>query len=37
MAKRYIVRLSDEEQKQLTELLGKKILAARSGCGRRCC
>ena len=28
MAKRFIVRLSDEERKQLTELLGKKILAA---------
>ena len=29
MAKHYIVRLSDEERKQLTELLGKKILAAK--------
>ena len=29
MAKRYIVRLSDEERKQLTELLGKRILAAK--------
>ena len=28
MAKRYIVRLSDEERKQLTGLLGKKVLAA---------
>jgi len=28
MAKRYIVRLSDEERKQLTDLLGKKVLAA---------
>jgi Homeodomain-like domain len=28
MAKRYIVRLSDEERKQLTELLGRKVLAA---------
>ena len=28
MAKRYIVRLSDEEKKQLTALLGRKILAA---------
>ena len=28
MAKRYIVRLSDEERKQLTVLLGKKVLAA---------
>jgi transposase len=29
MAKRYIVRLSAEERKQLTELLGRKILAAK--------
>ena len=29
MAKRYIVRLSDEERNQLTELLGRKILAAK--------
>ncbi len=29
MAKRYIVRLSDEERKQLTDLLGKKVLAAK--------
>ena len=28
MAKRYIVRLSEEERKQLTELLGRKVLAA---------
>ena len=28
MAKRYIVRLSDEERTQLTALLGKKVLAA---------
>lgn len=28
MAKRYIVRLSDEERKQLTALLGRKVLAA---------
>jgi transposase len=28
MVKRYIVRLSDEEKKQLTALLGKKVLAA---------
>ena len=28
MAKHYIVRLSDEERKQLTGLLGKKVLAA---------
>jgi transposase len=28
MAKRYIVRLSDEEKKQLTDLLGKRVLAA---------
>jgi hypothetical protein len=28
MAKRYIVRLSAEERKQLTDLLGKKVLAA---------
>jgi hypothetical protein len=28
MAKRYIVRLSAEERKQLTDLLGKKIVAA---------
>ena len=28
MTKRYIVRLSDEERKQLTGLLGKKVLAA---------
>jgi len=28
MAKRYIVRLSDEERIQLTGLLGKKVLAA---------
>ena len=28
MAKRYIVRLSDEERKQLADLLGKKHLAA---------
>ena len=27
MAKRYVVRLSDEERKRLTELLGKKVLA----------
>jgi len=29
MTKRYIVRLSDEERKQLAELLGRKILAAK--------
>jgi len=29
MVKRYIVRLSDEEKKQLTGLLGKKVLAAK--------
>ena len=29
MTKRYIVRMSDEERKQLTELLGKKVLAAK--------
>ena len=29
MSKRYIVRLSDEDRKQLTELLGRKILAAK--------
>ena len=29
MVKRYIVRLSDEERKQLTGLLGKKVLAAK--------
>ena len=29
MAKRYIVRLNDEEKKQLAELLGRKILAAK--------
>jgi len=29
MAKHYIVRLNDEERKQLTELLGRKILAAK--------
>jgi transposase len=29
MAKRYIVRLNDEEKKQLTELLGRKIVAAK--------
>lgn len=28
MAKRYVVRLSDEERKQLMDLLGKKVLAA---------
>jgi transposase len=28
MAKRYIVRLSDEERNRLTELLGRKVLAA---------
>ena len=28
MAKRYIVRLSDEDRGQLTELLGRKVLAA---------
>jgi len=28
MAKRYIVRLSDEERKRLTELLGRTVLAA---------
>ena len=28
MAKRYVVRLSDEEKKQVTDLLGKKVLAA---------
>ena len=28
MAKRFIVRLSAEERKQLTDLLGKKVLAA---------
>jgi hypothetical protein len=28
MGKRYVVRLSDAERKQLTELLGRKILAA---------
>ena len=29
MAKRYLVRLSDEEKKQLTGLLGKKVLASK--------
>ena len=29
MAKRYIVRLSEEERKRLTSLLGRKILAAK--------
>jgi transposase len=29
MTKRYIVRLSDEERKQLADLLGRKILAAK--------
>jgi hypothetical protein len=29
MAKRFVVRLSDEERKELTELLGKKVLAAK--------
>lgn len=29
MAKRYIVRLSGEERKYLTELLGRKVLAAK--------
>jgi transposase len=29
MSKRYIVRLSDEERKQLIELLSKKVLAAK--------
>ena len=29
MAKRYIVRLNEEERKQLTALLGKKVLAAK--------
>jgi transposase len=29
MAKRYLVRLSDEERKQLAGLLGKKVLAAK--------
>ena len=29
MSKRYIVRLSDEERKQLAELLGKTVLAAK--------
>jgi len=29
MSKRYIVRLSDEERKQLTELLSRKVLAAK--------
>jgi transposase len=29
MSKRYIVRLSDEERKQLMELLSKKVLAAK--------
>jgi len=29
MAKRYIVRLSDEERKQLMSLLGKKVLATK--------
>jgi len=28
MAKRYVVRLSDDERKQLMDLLGKKVLAA---------
>jgi transposase len=28
MGKRYIVRLNNEERKQLTDLLGKKVLAA---------
>jgi transposase len=28
MAKRFIVRLTDEERKQLTDLLGRKVLAA---------
>jgi transposase len=28
MAKHYVVRLSDEARKQVTELLGKKVLAA---------
>jgi len=29
MAKRYIVRLSEEERKQLADLLGRKVLAAK--------
>jgi len=29
MAKRYVVRLSEEERKQLTSLLGKKVLASK--------
>jgi transposase len=29
MAKRYIVRLNDDERQQLTNLLGRKVLAAR--------
>ena len=29
MAKRYVVRLSEEEKKQLTSLLGKKVLASK--------
>ena len=29
MGKRYIVRLSEEERKQLADLLGKKVLAAK--------
>ena len=36
MAKRYIVRLNDEERKQLTELLGKRILAAKKRKRTRC-
>jgi len=30
MTKRYIVRVSDEERKQLMELLGRKVLAAQN-------
>ena len=29
MAKRYVVRLNDEERKRLTDLLGKKVLACK--------
>ena len=37
MAKRYVVRLNDEERKQLAGLLGKKVLASKKRMRRRCC
>ena len=37
MAKRYIVKLSEEERGQLTCLLGKKVLSVEKRKRCRCC